>query len=241
MALKIVVFTDVHANLPALRAALRAIRQEGYDAAFHLGDAIGIGPYPAECLDLLLHMPEIHLLMGNHDAWFVDGLPDPRPPWMSDGESRHHRWTHAHIPSQMRSILAQWPYALEHDFEGVRVTFVHYGLADSGREFLSVIRRPRAADLDEMFARHRSDLIFFGHDHVTSDVQGKRRYVNPGSLGCHTEAVARYSVVEFRKGQFSLAHRGVPYDDAGLFRAFERRGVPERAFLLRAFFGGRHR
>jgi hypothetical protein len=33
--------------------------------------------------------------------------------------------------------------------------------------------------------------------------------------------------------------RAVPYDDEPLFRAFEERRVPERAFLYRAFFGGR--
>jgi protein phosphatase len=53
--MKIAVMTDVHANLPALAAALDAIRREGCEALFHTGDAIGIGPYPAECLDLLLN------------------------------------------------------------------------------------------------------------------------------------------------------------------------------------------
>jgi len=53
--MKIVVITDTHANLPALEALLKAVRTEGYDAIFHTGDAIAIGPYPAECLDLLLN------------------------------------------------------------------------------------------------------------------------------------------------------------------------------------------
>src|ERR1041385_7324971 len=82
--MRIVVLTDVHANLPALRAALKAIRAEGYDAIFHTGDAIGIGPVPAETLDLLLETPRLQCVMGNHEAWFVEGLPQPQPPWMSD-------------------------------------------------------------------------------------------------------------------------------------------------------------
>ncbi len=55
--MKIAVLTDVHGNLPALQAALRGIRREGCDAIFHTGDSIGIGPYPAECLELLLNTP----------------------------------------------------------------------------------------------------------------------------------------------------------------------------------------
>lgn len=52
---------------------------------FHTGDAIAIGPYPAETLDLLLSEPKIECVMGNHEAYFVEGLPQPRPEWMSEG------------------------------------------------------------------------------------------------------------------------------------------------------------
>lgn len=124
--MRIVVITDVHANLPALEAALESIRAEGYDAIFHTGDAIAIGPYPAECLDLLLHTPNIHLVRGNHETYFVEGLPKPQPAWMSDGEVRHQHWTRARLDPQLRSVLTAWPYLLERDFEGVKTAFVHY-------------------------------------------------------------------------------------------------------------------
>ena len=138
--IRIAVITDVHANLPALAAVLESIRAEGCDAVFHTGDAIAIGPYPSECLDVLLNTPSIQFVMGNHDAYFADGLPEPRPAWMSEGEVEHQRWTHARLGSQMRSIIARWPYSLELEFEGVRTTFVHYGLAPSGRNFTPVAR-----------------------------------------------------------------------------------------------------
>ena len=72
---RIVIISDVHANLPALEAALATIDAAGYDAIYHLGDAITIGPFPAECLDLLLDTSHMRFLMGNHDAWFAHGLP----------------------------------------------------------------------------------------------------------------------------------------------------------------------
>ncbi len=46
--------SNAHANLPALEAALAALDAEGCEFVVHTGDAIGIGPHPAECLDLLL-------------------------------------------------------------------------------------------------------------------------------------------------------------------------------------------
>ena len=33
---------------------------------------------PQECLDLILNTPRLFPVMGNHDAWFAHGLPDPR-------------------------------------------------------------------------------------------------------------------------------------------------------------------
>jgi len=237
--LKIAVITDAHANLPALEAALDAIHAEGCDLLFHTGDAIAIGPYPDECLDLLLDTPNIHFVAGNHESYFVDGLPEPQPEWLSDGEIEHQHWTHARLGEQRRAMVAEWPYILEREFEGVRTDFVHYGLAPSGRDFVSVVRQATATDMDRMFASHDADLIFYGHNHFRSDLQGKARYVDPGSLGCYDKAVARYCIAEFQQGRYTVEHRAVPYDDAALFRTFEQRDVPEREFIYRVFFGGR--
>jgi hypothetical protein len=65
--------------------------------------------------------------------------------------------------------------------------------------------------------------------------------VNPGSLGCAPKRVARYTLVEYAQGNYRLAHRAVSYDDSELLNAFERRKVPEREFIYRAFLGGRFR
>jgi predicted phosphodiesterase len=237
--MKIAVITDLHANLPALQALLPAIRAEGCDLLFHTGDAIAIGPHPRECLDLLLDTPGIQFVMGNHDAWFVDGLPRPQPAWMSAGEVQHQRWTHAQLDPAWRATLAQWPYLIRREFGGVTVAFVHYALTPSGRGFAPTVRQPGVADLDRLFAGCAAELIFYGHVHGFSDLQGRARYVNPGSAGCQKQAVARYCVAEFYDGTFTITHRAVPYDDTALKRAFEQRQVPEGEFINRVFFGGR--
>ena len=184
---KIAVLTDVHGNLPALQAALDAIRKEGCDALYHTGDAIAIGPYSAECLDLLLNTPRIHLIMGNHDAWFSFGLPIPWP-W-SEGELQHQHWVHSCIDTSLRDTVGQWPFRIQDQFEGVKVTFVHYGLTESQKDFVSLIPDPDPKDLDDIFQCHKGGVVFYGHTHSESDLKGRARYMNPGSLGCYRESI----------------------------------------------------
>jgi predicted phosphodiesterase len=239
--MKLAVLTDVHANLPALKAALCELKQDGFDLLVHLGDAIGIGPFPAECLDLLLNIRNAHFIIGNHDEYFAHGLPQPQPNWMSDGEVEHQHWTHRQIDSALRAVVAEWPYCFRFDF-GIPTTFVHYPLDVSGRTFAPFMKDPIATDLDRafaLFAPAASSLNFYGHNHQFSDLEGQARYVNPGSLGCATKPIARYTLVDYQHGSYRLEHRAVAYDDAELLHAFEERCVPERAFIYRAFLGGR--
>jgi len=234
---RIAILTDVHGNLPALKAALAAIEREGYDTLYHTGDVIGIGPYPAECLRMLIDTPRARMIMGNHDSWFAHGLPQPRPSWMTEGELVHQQWVHAQLDPSLRSVVARWPYIIQEKIDGVRVVFTHYGLDDSGRGFVPVVPHGQPEDLDAMFGQFGADLVFYGHHHPTADLQGRGRYVNPGSLGCHTEPVARFVILDCADGTYTLAHRAVPYDDRALFAAFLDRAVPERDIIRRVFFG----
>jgi len=58
--------SDIHGNLEALTAVLEDIRQQGITEIFCLGDVIGYGPNPVECLDTVQKKCAICLL-GNHD------------------------------------------------------------------------------------------------------------------------------------------------------------------------------
>jgi predicted phosphodiesterase len=243
MSTRIAVITDAHANLPALDAALAAIRDDGAEAVYHTGDAVGIGPFPAEVLDRLLHEPRMHLVMGNHDAWFAFGVPSPLPPWMGKGELAHQRWVRAQLDPALRPVVAQWPWAIEEDIEGVPVAFVHYALDETGRGFAEPVLEPEPAALDRLFRPRRARLVFYGHLHYpspfTPDIIGRARYVNPGALGCSPEPLARYALLEVdHDGACRLAFRAAPYDPGPLFAAFAEREVPERAFIMATFFGG---
>ena len=247
--MRIIVIADLHANLPALDAILEAIRQEGYDEIIHLGDAVGLGPYPSECLERLLNTANASLVMGNHDAWLVHGLPESQPEWLDYGNEFtlqlwtnvqcNTHWTHAQINRQLRSFVAQWPFQITREFEGAKATFQHYALTKSGQGFKPLVMNPTVDDLDRLFVAHRSDIAFRGHDHSLSDRTGRTRYVNPGPSGCQNGNSARYCVAELGKGTCTLECHSVEYDDLDLFRAFKSRKVPGRRFFYQVFFGGR--
>ena len=164
--MKIAVFTDIHANLPALKAVAREIRREGYDAAFHTGDAVGIGPWPAETLESLAEIPRLHLIAGNHDAWMCAGLPAGSARWLEE----HYAWLSGQVSRKHINAAAAWPYLTEHNFEGVRAAFVHYSLSSCGRHVSLPISGHIARDLDLMAGRHSSLLGFHGPRHKASAV-----------------------------------------------------------------------
>ncbi len=68
------VLSDVHSNLEALDAVLKDIRKRKINEILFLGDAVGYGPNPNECIELLKDKCKV-LLAGNHD-WGVLGLTD---------------------------------------------------------------------------------------------------------------------------------------------------------------------
>jgi predicted phosphodiesterase len=65
----IAIFSDVHGNLEALQAVLADIARKPVEALYCLGDTVGYGPNPLECLDLTMGMKVV--LLGNHDQYVL--------------------------------------------------------------------------------------------------------------------------------------------------------------------------
>ncbi|RJP75072.1 MAG: metallophosphoesterase, partial [Candidatus Zixiibacteriota bacterium] len=65
--MKIGFLSDIHGNLEALTAALRSLERHRTDRIVCLGDVVGYGANPGECLDLVRRQAAIQVL-GNHDA-----------------------------------------------------------------------------------------------------------------------------------------------------------------------------
>lgn len=72
-AMRVALLSDIHANLPALEAVEKDVDAQGVDAIFCLGDTLGYGPFPNECIDWLRDRAT-HSLSGNHDLALLEWL-----------------------------------------------------------------------------------------------------------------------------------------------------------------------
>lgn len=233
--MKIGLFTDIHANLPALEAALQFFEAQGCQRLIHLGDMIGIGPHPLEVVRRCQALPSLDCVMGNHDYWYAHGLPQPKPPWMSDEEVAHQQWTHAQLGNSYKDYFRQWPWKFSMTLAGgQKISCLHYALNEKQQWFLPVVKNPRASDLDRLFQPDDEDYMLFGHQHRATKVTGKCVYVNPGSAGCHDQASVRLCIID-EMAHVLLTNYELPYDDDGLLEAFDERKIPARDFIRKNF------
>src|SRR3972149_610339 len=75
--MNILIISDIHANLLALEAVLKAAPD--YDAVWCLGDLVGYGPNPNECVERVRALPGLLCLVGNHDKAVLGGTRADRP------------------------------------------------------------------------------------------------------------------------------------------------------------------
>ncbi|MEM6801692.1 MAG: metallophosphoesterase family protein [Bacteroidota bacterium] len=232
--MKIGFFTDIHANLPALKAALYFLEKEGCDRIIHLGDMIGIGPYPRECMDLALGHDKLECIMGNHDYWFAQGLPENN--WMSEEEIAHQNWTHAQLSGEMKGEAGKWPFQINWQASNdQKVTFIHYALKENAWDFKSIVREPDEDSMDQLFQEVNADLILFGHHHIYHSFDTKKQYFNPGSAGCWNKAVARLAFLYVEKGEIVIKRAFASYKDGNMMEVFDERNVPSRDFIRKVF------
>jgi len=77
------IISDIHGNLPAFEAVLNQLENTDVEGIVCLGDIVGYGPWPAECLDLVTRCCSI-VVRGNHD----DAVIDPRRAAFFNGAAR---------------------------------------------------------------------------------------------------------------------------------------------------------
>jgi len=100
--MRIAVISDIHANLHALEAVLAAIDSESVDEVWCLGDVVGYGPRPNECVALVRKRASV-CLVGNHDL-AVLGTLDLDLFMGEAGEAA--RWTQSVLEPDARTFLA---------------------------------------------------------------------------------------------------------------------------------------
>jgi diadenosine tetraphosphatase ApaH/serine/threonine PP2A family protein phosphatase len=105
--LKIGIFSDIHSNLEALETALAFLQAEGVNEYLCLGDIVGYGASPEECINRIRELPGV-AVAGNHDYGAVDKTPIES---FNDAAQQAIRWTRHAISANSKRYLESLPLA----------------------------------------------------------------------------------------------------------------------------------
>lgn len=100
--MRVLILSDIHANLIALETVLSDAAGD-YDTIWCLGDLVGYGPRPNECIELMRQKAEV-CVMGNHD-WAVLGRPGINVDDFNPQARQAVMWTRAQLTEENRAYL----------------------------------------------------------------------------------------------------------------------------------------
>ena len=186
--MKYALISDIHANLNALRAVLEDIKAQKCSHTACLGDIVGYGAQPKECLDIIRGM-NIPCVKGNHDEYCSSRIPLEG---FNERAAEHVQWTRDRLTDEDRQWLRHLPYVKQ----VAGFTLVHSSL-DLPHKWGYIFDRLAASS---HFVHQETAVCFFGHTHVpltfvfdtvfrggtfsTLKVEPGRKYlINAGSVG----------------------------------------------------------
>ncbi len=149
--MRILVISDIHANLDAFDAVLQDARGQ-WDYVWCLGDVVGYGPDPNDCVERLRELPHL-CLAGNHD-WAALGRLDLST-FNSDARAAV-TWTSA----ALRPAGRRWLEALPTTFVVGDYTLAHGSPREPIWEY---ILEPQVAALN--FSHFETSFCLVGHTH----------------------------------------------------------------------------
>lgn len=219
---------DIHANLPALKAVLAEIKSAGCEQVFDLGDIVGYGPFPNECVSLLRRR-KVPSVMGNYDRWIqrihrkhkkVKEKRKDKMDWITLD------WTYQQLTEANLEYLVQLPTERKATVAGKRMGFYH-GRPESIRHGIPPDTDP--GELEEVLDTADVDVLVCGHIHCpfVSAVRG-RWVINVGSVGRGHDGDARatWVMAEINTHGLSAEVRRTEYDAGAVAKAALARGLP---------------
>lgn len=230
------IISDIHANLAALDAVLEDIDSQNVDRIVCLGDVIGYGPAPCECLDRTMEFG--FCVLGNHDS---SALFDPEG--FNIAAEQAIFWTRAQLENSQSApetsrrrmqFLCELPRMVD---EG-NVLFVHGSPRGPTNEYVFPEDTQNIKKMEKLFSLV-PHLCFQGHTHVpgvfTTDLRfvrpidtgsgygvadrSQRLMINVGSVGQPRDGDPRSCYVIFDEEQVQF--RRVAYDVEKTVRAIE--------------------
>lgn len=219
--MRIVLLSDIHANVTALQAVLQDVESLGaFDAFALLGDFVNYGPRPNEAVMMATQLtrPVLVNLWGNHEYSIFGGSLDR---FATDRGRAVLKYTNTILTEASRDYLDR---SMNHqgmeekEIDGKRVLFMHGNLDDPYWGKFGIDKMS-----DERYAQY--DYVISGHSHVPHYVEhffvsdnaayrNKKRtiFINPGSVGQprNHNPYAQYGFLDLETGHYE--HRCVWYD-----------------------------
>ncbi|MGB9640835.1 MAG: metallophosphoesterase family protein [Anaerolineales bacterium] len=233
--MRVLVFSDIHANLTALESVLSDAGE--FDAAWCLGDVVGYGPDPNECIDRIRLLPNLTCIVGNHDAAVLE---------LIETEAFNHEakkviyWTQSALTDASFHFLRQLPQKVVID----NITLVHGSPRQPVWEYLL-----DSQTAGENFRYFDTDFCFVGHTHLPSlfyleDGENQpfvslisagqsfqlipRSILNPGSVGQPRDRDPRASYAIFDTETLRWESHRVGYDILSVQERMRIAGLPHR-------------
>jgi predicted phosphodiesterase len=247
--MRLAVFSDLHGNLEALQAFIERIKTQDVDRLCCLGDLVGYGPNPNECVETVRSLPKVNVVLGNHD-WAAynpgDTSFDLNPVALEAIQ-----WTQTVLSTTNMDYLKGLPPMIDMG----QFTFVHTSAYKPFSWQYLVPGRNVRVWMCFRFAAGR--IVFTGHTHVPvlMDDRGRsllpecdfrdgfvhtddgksRLLVNPGSLGQPRDRMSMPSYVIYDTETKTVSwHRILRYDCHITIRKILSSGLPPGSahFLL---------
>jgi putative phosphoesterase len=225
----VAVITDIHGNLPALRAALARIAELGIEHVFCGGDLVGYGPHPNEVCALIAARA-IPTIYGNYDYAIARDEPDCGCAYITAHDRELGQlsvdWTLAHTNRDSKDLMRGLPFDLHFPVGDVDVHLVH----GSPRKVNEYLFEDKPARLYERLAAAESDqVLVFGHTHKPwVHEYGRVLFVNCGSVGKPKDGDPRgaFAVLAPSAGTVAVSIERVEYDADAVAAEVREAGLP---------------
>jgi len=234
MATRLAIFSDIHANLPAMEVVRDHIRVGGYDAAYCLGDLGGYASEPNEVQAVIQRMG-CPTLLGNYDEGVGFNLGDCGchyvKPFDVEMSNISFRWTREHTTDENKAWLRELPRELRLDIEGHAILLCH-GSPKSNTEYLFENRTEGYLSRFTPGGKHdaHAEVIVFGHTHVPYHrVVDGVHFVNTGSVGRPKDGDPRagYCALTIDGDGVSVEQIRIPYDVESSCSRLVAAGLPD--------------
>ena len=230
MTRKIAIFSDIHGNAEALKVIISDIKNRKIRTIYCLGDVIGIGPSPRECLDIVIDN-SINMILGNHELYYLKGTNIDNN--MEESEREHHRWISEQLNNKHREFLNNCSLKIVKKIGIYNISFEHFILNNKVYPFedLNIINS------GEIIKKVESDITFIGHEHKAFEInENSKKLIDVGSSGCTKDNNTFYTLLTIDNDNVQIEKINLKYNRNEFERKFKNISYPDKEIIGKIFF-----